>query len=107
MRGTMHHIDLTVRDPDASKPFYDAVLGFAGYRHGLGGDVRREEADEAGPALVVVVVELDAVACGTRRDRLHPRQRRDQSADRSTAGCGPIEKKRALGGSILRRSAFS
>lgn len=31
MRGTMHHIDLTVRDPTASRAFYAAVLGFAGY----------------------------------------------------------------------------
>ena len=28
MRGTIHHLDLTVRDPWASRPFYDSVLGF-------------------------------------------------------------------------------
>ncbi len=32
MRGFIHHIDLTVRDPWASAPFYDAVLGFMGYK---------------------------------------------------------------------------
>ena len=32
MRGFIHHIDLTVTDPWASAPFYDAVLGFMGYR---------------------------------------------------------------------------
>lgn len=32
MRGAVHHIDLTVRDPEASRGFYDAVLGFMGYR---------------------------------------------------------------------------
>ncbi len=32
MRGFIHHIDLTVKDPWASAPFYDAVLGFMGYR---------------------------------------------------------------------------
>lgn len=32
MRGAIHHIDLTVRDPWASAAFYDAVLGFMGYR---------------------------------------------------------------------------
>ena len=32
MRGTIHHLDLTVRDPWASRPFYDSVLGFLGYR---------------------------------------------------------------------------
>lgn len=32
MRGAIHHIDLTVRDPWASRDFYAAVLGFMGYR---------------------------------------------------------------------------
>ena len=32
MRGTIHHLDLTVRDPWASRSFYAAVLGFMGYR---------------------------------------------------------------------------
>ena len=32
MRGTIHHLDLTVRDPRASHGFYAAVLGFMGYR---------------------------------------------------------------------------
>jgi catechol 2,3-dioxygenase-like lactoylglutathione lyase family enzyme len=31
MRGAVHHIDLTVRDPDASRGFYGAILEFAGY----------------------------------------------------------------------------
>jgi glyoxylase I family protein len=31
MRGGVHHIDLTVKDAGASKPFYEAVLGFMGY----------------------------------------------------------------------------
>ncbi|HRK64257.1 MAG TPA: VOC family protein [Terricaulis sp.] len=30
-RGALHHLDLTVRDVQASKPFYAAVLGFMGY----------------------------------------------------------------------------
>ena len=34
MRGTIHHLDLTVKDPWASQAFYDAVLGFMGYRRG-------------------------------------------------------------------------
>ena len=32
MRGIVHHLDLTVRDPDVSFAFYDAVLSFIGYR---------------------------------------------------------------------------
>ena len=32
MRGLVNHIDLTVLDPDRSLPFYEAVLGFMGYR---------------------------------------------------------------------------
>jgi glyoxylase I family protein len=32
MRGQMHHLDLTVGDLGQSKPFYDLVLGFLGYR---------------------------------------------------------------------------
>jgi len=32
MRGAIHHLDLTVTDPWASRAFYDAVLGFMGYR---------------------------------------------------------------------------
>jgi glyoxylase I family protein len=32
MRGRMHHMDITVGDLARSKPFYDLVLGFMGYR---------------------------------------------------------------------------
>lgn len=32
MRGFIHHLDLTVKDPSASAAFYDAVLGHMGYR---------------------------------------------------------------------------
>ena len=32
MRGRIHHLDLTMKDPRASRDFYDAVLGFMGYR---------------------------------------------------------------------------
>ncbi len=31
MRGAVHHIDLSVRDPRAARPFWDAVLGFMGF----------------------------------------------------------------------------
>jgi catechol 2,3-dioxygenase-like lactoylglutathione lyase family enzyme len=32
MRGLVNHVDLTVHDPERSAPFYEAVLGFMGYR---------------------------------------------------------------------------
>jgi glyoxylase I family protein len=32
MRGIVNHIDLTVLDPQRSRPFYEKVLGFMGYR---------------------------------------------------------------------------
>jgi len=32
MRGSIHHSDLSVRDPRAARPFWEAVLGFMGYR---------------------------------------------------------------------------
>jgi glyoxylase I family protein len=31
VRGTVDHLDLTVRDPLKSRQFYEAVLGFMGY----------------------------------------------------------------------------
>ena len=49
MRGTIHHLDLTVRDPWASRSFYAAVLGFMGYRevadHDRGFDYDRDGPD--------------------------------------------------------------
>jgi|SRR4051794_8458219 len=38
MRGWVHHIDLTVSDLGRSGPFYEAVLGFLGYRQGHRGE---------------------------------------------------------------------
>jgi catechol 2,3-dioxygenase-like lactoylglutathione lyase family enzyme len=32
MRGSIHHIDLSVRDPKAARSFWEPVLGFMGYR---------------------------------------------------------------------------
>jgi catechol 2,3-dioxygenase-like lactoylglutathione lyase family enzyme len=31
MRGTLHHVDLTVTDVSASQPFYQSILAFMGY----------------------------------------------------------------------------
>lgn len=32
MRGVVHHVDLTVLDPERSLSFYEAVMGFMGYQ---------------------------------------------------------------------------
>ncbi len=45
-RGAVHHIDLTVKDPVASRRFYESVLGFMGfavvdtYEYGFDMDLR-------------------------------------------------------------------
>jgi glyoxylase I family protein len=38
MRGWVHHVDLTMSDIERSAPFYEAVLGFLGYRRGQRGE---------------------------------------------------------------------
>jgi glyoxylase I family protein len=52
MRGAIHHLDLTVLDPERSRPFYEAVLGFIGYRL-ADADGRGYDFDLAGPDGVV------------------------------------------------------
>ena len=66
MRGLLNHIVLTVRDPTTSTPFYDAFLGFMGYK---------QEGDFAwvlgtGPASVSLHL---AVATGPGSGREHDR----------------------------------
>jgi catechol 2,3-dioxygenase-like lactoylglutathione lyase family enzyme len=50
-RGFVNHIDLTVTDPERSRPLYEAVLGFLGYRfvddHERGYDFNLEGANGA------------------------------------------------------------
>lgn len=71
-RGAVHHVDLTVKNPEASRPFYEAVLGFMGYRladtyeHGFDLDLR----DETG-ALIASIGVLRAR--GDHADRIHDR----------------------------------
>lgn len=71
MRGQMHHLDLTVSDLARSKPFYDLVLGFLGYRC-------VKDTDD----VVVWDLTLPDGVCGIAiRPALHPRQH-----DRYTVG---------------------
>lgn len=43
MRGGVHHIDLTVKDAQASRAFYESVLGFMGYKPSAGNPFSPEE----------------------------------------------------------------
>lgn len=70
-RGGVHHVDLTVKDPNASRPFYEAVLGFMGYRlvaeHPYGFDW--DASDETGLVGSIGILR----ARGDNADRLHDR----------------------------------
>ena len=73
MRGTIHHLDLTVKDPWASRDFYDAVLGFMGYRRGQD-DARGFDYDCTGPGPFTSIGIVKAVGEGATRthDRYSP-----------------------------------
>lgn len=70
-RGGVHHVDLTVKDPERSRAFYEAVLGFMGYRvvaeHEYGFDMDCSENGD----LVGSIGLLRAR--GANADRLHDR----------------------------------
>jgi catechol 2,3-dioxygenase-like lactoylglutathione lyase family enzyme len=70
MRGSIHHFDLTVRDPWASRPFYDAVLGFMGYRR-VREAKRGFDWETTGAGVVSSVGVMKAEGAG--RDRVHDR----------------------------------
>jgi glyoxylase I family protein len=69
MRGGVHHIDLTVSDAHASKPFYESVLGFMGYElsdsYPIGYDF-----DRRGEAFCSIGIRN---ASGPNADRVHDR----------------------------------
>lgn len=75
MRGTIHHLDLTVRDPAASRAFYDAVLGFLGYRvsdesaRGVDWDLRDGEDRFVAS---IGIVRASEEGAGRRHDRFSP-----------------------------------
>ena len=69
MRGTPHHIDLTVHSLERSAPFYASILGFMGYRN--------ERANEWVLASGPVTLSVDLVAAhgpdaARRNDRYSP-----------------------------------
>jgi glyoxylase I family protein len=73
MRGAIHHLDLTVKNPQASRAFYTAVLEFMGYRliddHERGYDFNLE-----GPQGFCSVGVMRASGAGANRqhDRYSP-----------------------------------
>ncbi len=66
MRGLVHHVVLTVADPETSSPFYDAVLGFLGYRREHGFEWEVETAGHSQSVGLVKAREAGA-------DRVHDR----------------------------------
>jgi glyoxylase I family protein len=71
MRGAIHHLDLTVLDPERSRPFYEAVLGFIGYRL-ADADARGYDFDLVGPEGVTGSIGI-VRAEGEGRARPHDR----------------------------------
>jgi catechol 2,3-dioxygenase-like lactoylglutathione lyase family enzyme len=71
MRGSIHHLDLTVTDPRVSRPFYDAVLGFIGYRR-VREDARGFDWELPSPSGASVSIGV-MKAEGAGRDRTHDR----------------------------------
>lgn len=74
MRGMVNHIDLTVLDPARSLSFYEAVLGYMGYRrvskHERGYDFDRTDAD--GVFASVGVMRADGDGRTRKHDRYSP-----------------------------------
>ena len=72
MRGLIHHIDLTVSDKERSRPFYDAVLGFLGYRRSADND-RGSDWDRHGePFHSIGIVEAHGLGASRKHDRTSP-----------------------------------
>jgi catechol 2,3-dioxygenase-like lactoylglutathione lyase family enzyme len=74
VRGLINHVDLTVLDPERSRPFYEAVLGFMGYRlaaaHARGFDFDLERPD--GGFCSVGVMRAQGRGRRRRHDRCSP-----------------------------------
>ncbi|GAK44440.1 glyoxalase/bleomycin resistance protein/dioxygenase [Tepidicaulis marinus] len=73
MRGAIHHLDLTVKDPAISAPFYDAVLGFMGYaRVDEDADSVDWAARPAGAYISIGILRAKAESAGQKHNRYAP-----------------------------------
>jgi catechol 2,3-dioxygenase-like lactoylglutathione lyase family enzyme len=73
MRGTVHHIDLTVTDPEASFPLYDTFLTFLGYElYHRGDDGIEWTLTAGGGAHSVSLVPARGEHAGRGHDRYAP-----------------------------------
>jgi glyoxylase I family protein len=74
MRGAIDHLDLTVKDPWASRPFYEAVLGHMGYTH-IREDARGFDfdiPDGARWAMSIGVAKAEGEGLERKHDRYSP-----------------------------------
>jgi catechol 2,3-dioxygenase-like lactoylglutathione lyase family enzyme len=69
-RGLVHHIDLTVRDAARSRIFYDAVLGFLGYRRAADYDHGSDWDRDGEPFHSIGIVEARGPGALRSHDRL-------------------------------------
>jgi glyoxylase I family protein len=74
IRGGVHHIDLSVADPERSRAFYTAVLGFMGYRlavdHDRGLDFNLETPE--GLAASIGIMRAEGPNAARPHDRYSP-----------------------------------
>lgn len=73
-RGFLHHLDLTVSDPWKSAPFYDAVLGFMGYRRWSEDElgIDWEHASGQGHLPTIGLLKAKGETAGRTHDRYSP-----------------------------------
>ena len=72
-RGSVHHIDLSVSDPNASGPLYDLVLSFLGYQRGKIANDGGVEWDHPGDGFLSIgIVKTKGEGVGRQHDRHSP-----------------------------------
>jgi len=72
MRGLVHHIDLTVTNKERSRRFYDAVLGFLGYRRSADYDHGSDWDREGDPFHSIGIIEALGEGATRTHDRYSP-----------------------------------